>query len=619
MATAIAQASIAKEAAIKGVVRAKLGQTVDLSGEDTSGWTSQLWEILDYPEGWTAPEGWALDEATGHLSSSAIRPPTFNVVSTGAGKWPIRLTVNGSLVDETLLIEVVTNMGLHATAFREGQRVGGKAMWARDLNRNWAILEREVTRGVHYSGAGRAPKITAPDATRTALAALVADKSGSYWGIPSSVADLPPLDLWISSFAEDTSLDIEVPFWGLDGKSNWLMAEAWAPGGGGTTNIGGAGGGAYARRNAFDATGATNLTISGVAISDGKSQSTALANANGSDATITAGGTTVVMAKGGSLGSSGKGGVAAACVGDVAYSGGDGESGSGSRRGGAGAGSRGSASGQLPGPPDGGSGGFDTRAYCGTGGRSVGAGSSLPGWPGRAQVYRYHQAAGGFPALRASTRHRFESAFARIAVPQGFRSEASDVIVALVAANATGIEIEGWHSLGTAAQDDTRLAAFYFSGAVFSADVTIEGYPVSAGFGPSLSCIFYRFHRAALPEATFHNGSGADPSLPSHTSSTGTVNGVWIAAAAWMTGETFGRPILSPPVSAFEGAGATRNWQLVAEANVGGSVGLTAATCTVGGSASSGFVSGFSNPLTIKWATATILVPGVEIPDWGSL
>lgn len=100
-------------------------------GESTVGWLRQRWEYLDYPEGWATPAGWTLEAATGIIYSTAVEPDDITLPADAVlwGKWFPRLMINeqldtdqrldGSLLDDTTILSMLSPNGLRDTAARE--------------------------------------------------------------------------------------------------------------------------------------------------------------------------------------------------------------------------------------------------------------------------------------------------------------------------------------------------------------------------------------------------------------------------------------------------------------------------------------------------------------------
>ncbi|WP_394849722.1 hypothetical protein LZC95_19995 [Pendulispora brunnea] len=133
------------------------GASVQCVAESTVDWRAWRWELTDYPEGFAAPAGWALDP-DGVIFSSDISPKAFSLpdAQNAFGKWLIRLTVNDGvderglfnptrLVDESTAIETLSPFGLHDLGAGESEQFGGArklwvAHWQANLRRLNAML-----------------------------------------------------------------------------------------------------------------------------------------------------------------------------------------------------------------------------------------------------------------------------------------------------------------------------------------------------------------------------------------------------------------------------------------------------------------------------------------------
>ncbi len=102
MTSANVQVSIAGGAVVTGPVTVPFGSSVQLSAANTSGWTSALWQMVDYPPGMACPAGWSTDAMGNYYFQPAnptTLPPAFNAPAAGANNWgkiPVRLTVNNN-------------------------------------------------------------------------------------------------------------------------------------------------------------------------------------------------------------------------------------------------------------------------------------------------------------------------------------------------------------------------------------------------------------------------------------------------------------------------------------------------------------------------------------------
>lgn len=130
--------------------------TIALSAESTVGWTQARWEIIDYPEGFTAPAGWST-AADGTIYSTSFTPSSFTLAaaSTRWGKWHFRLRVNEqvaddqniieNLVDSTTIIHMLSPNGQRDTAAGETTQFCTSTTmvkgWVRDYQRNLRIIE----------------------------------------------------------------------------------------------------------------------------------------------------------------------------------------------------------------------------------------------------------------------------------------------------------------------------------------------------------------------------------------------------------------------------------------------------------------------------------------------
>lgn len=130
--------------------------SIALSGENTSQWGSQLWQIYDYPVDFTCPSGWSTD-ANGVYFSSSVTPPSFSLPTLGTaagwGKYMLRLTVNGGtaahgLVDESTSLTMLSPSGLSGIGFNESQQFGGaRSAWSAELNKNFRAIEASAGGG----------------------------------------------------------------------------------------------------------------------------------------------------------------------------------------------------------------------------------------------------------------------------------------------------------------------------------------------------------------------------------------------------------------------------------------------------------------------------------------
>jgi hypothetical protein len=132
--------------------------TIAFTAESTVGWLRARWEIVDYPEGFTAPDGWSTDD-DGTIFYLGFDPPSFDlpVAAVRWGKWYPRLILNeqmdndqvvldeGRLIDETTMLSMLSPGGLRDICAREQQHfttVGTRIKsWLRALQQNLRVLE----------------------------------------------------------------------------------------------------------------------------------------------------------------------------------------------------------------------------------------------------------------------------------------------------------------------------------------------------------------------------------------------------------------------------------------------------------------------------------------------
>ena len=148
-------ASVAAGAPTAGGLTAIAGQTVQLSGESTVGWTAQKYEIYSYPTGFAAPAGWSTDAAGVYFYSTSSTPPLITLsAATTPAKYLFRLTVNNgldssgvaaaTLVDEATAVRVAGIGGLHAFAPGESSQWSASKKWAGDLQADLVILDTSL-------------------------------------------------------------------------------------------------------------------------------------------------------------------------------------------------------------------------------------------------------------------------------------------------------------------------------------------------------------------------------------------------------------------------------------------------------------------------------------------
>lgn len=148
-------ASINGGATASGGIVVPASATVQLSGVNTASWLNQLWEIYEYPVGFTAPAGWST-AANGSIYSTAVTPPQFTLPAISLwGKFFVRLTVNGGILNGALagpgspqpLIDIATALtmlspnGLVDTGYLEANQFDSLRQWSGEMKRNWRKID----------------------------------------------------------------------------------------------------------------------------------------------------------------------------------------------------------------------------------------------------------------------------------------------------------------------------------------------------------------------------------------------------------------------------------------------------------------------------------------------
>lgn len=128
--------------------------TLQLSAVSTANWQSALWEIYDYPPGYSTPSGWTLNGTTGAIQYNANggspNPPV--VTMQYWGKLGIRLTVNQGIdptgvlnpvrmVDTSCALTMLSPNGLRDMFAGEGSQFGGFRSWVGDHKSNLRVME----------------------------------------------------------------------------------------------------------------------------------------------------------------------------------------------------------------------------------------------------------------------------------------------------------------------------------------------------------------------------------------------------------------------------------------------------------------------------------------------
>jgi len=147
--------SVDDAAPTSGAVTVAVGNTIVLSGENTVGWTQQLFEIYDYPVGFALPDGWS-DSGNGtYFYSLTAFPPVFTI--SPWGKYMLRLTVNDgidgdnqanpALVDATTALTAASPNGLRDLGYLETNQFNQQREWTGDQKANLRVLDAAIGGG----------------------------------------------------------------------------------------------------------------------------------------------------------------------------------------------------------------------------------------------------------------------------------------------------------------------------------------------------------------------------------------------------------------------------------------------------------------------------------------
>ncbi|HVM96593.1 MAG TPA: LamG-like jellyroll fold domain-containing protein, partial [Candidatus Acidoferrales bacterium] len=194
-----------------GPLTVTAGQTVQLSGESTVGWSSSRWEIYSFPTGWSTPAGWTLDSASQVLYYLGTTPPVFTVPSTTYwGKFMIRLTVNGGVkvidgktvaqaqfVDEATALSLVSDSGYVGIGFGEQSQFDSRA-YQKAIETNMRLASTTTSVATPYTPPA---KFITPDANTKFLYLL--GEAGTPFANTGSLApagNLPQIATSVGGF-----------------------------------------------------------------------------------------------------------------------------------------------------------------------------------------------------------------------------------------------------------------------------------------------------------------------------------------------------------------------------------------------------------------------------------
>lgn len=270
--------------------------------------------------------------------------------------------------------------------------------------------------------------------------------------------------------------------------------ECWGAGGGGTAGVGGGGGGAYAAKLVSNLTPGSNISIT---------VGTSAENTDGGNSVF---GSNVVVAAGGKKGGNGgTGGSVANSIGDIKYSGGNGQLGTGDCGGGGGAGNKGaggSADAGYPGVGGNHNGGDGDGRPIGGGGTST-ASNGNSGANGEVRITYKTTVPEGYPAIKSvSFFKQFREGYPYLSIYFRLPPNATpgDMIILIMAYNGSSeISISGWTKIcGSAAYNDYSYLGVYYK----VVDGTEQDITFTTPSTVAVSAIMYCIANADIPTGT---------------------------------------------------------------------------------------------------------------------
>jgi hypothetical protein len=151
-----------------GLVTVPAGATIQLQPASTIGVTQWLWEIYDYPTGFTLPSGWTYEGDAGAspmMYNAGYLPPSFTIPSQGATTWGtfmLRLRINGNplqyvssgvinqgfqpqLTDESTILKFDSVNGQEGIGFNESTQGDPLRSWPGTIQRNLRDIDNDLT------------------------------------------------------------------------------------------------------------------------------------------------------------------------------------------------------------------------------------------------------------------------------------------------------------------------------------------------------------------------------------------------------------------------------------------------------------------------------------------
>jgi hypothetical protein len=207
---ALVQMSINGGGQVTGGQTGNAGNTIQLSGQSTVGWSSQRWEIFDYPiSGFSAPAGW-LTDASGVYYSLAVTPPLITYPASPVwGKLLFRLRINEAITSDQALAQLTDETGafrvLSPTLGLEDIGAGETTQY--DSFRSWIGAWKRMLAAFDTSGSITPQLFTGPNLTDNDQTLLIAN--GVRYVRVSSITAIRNDTLSMTGATQDRILVIE--------------------------------------------------------------------------------------------------------------------------------------------------------------------------------------------------------------------------------------------------------------------------------------------------------------------------------------------------------------------------------------------------------------------------
>lgn len=152
-------------APLTGGVTAAHGDAIQLSAEHTATVKAWLWQIYEYPEGFTCPAGWSTDGSGIYYYNFGATPPAFALPASTTlwGKYFFRLTVDGGvgadgrpntdLIDDRTAVDIPSPNGTEDMGFLESNQFDQQREVFGPLKRNLRLID-DMLDGVITGGSG---------------------------------------------------------------------------------------------------------------------------------------------------------------------------------------------------------------------------------------------------------------------------------------------------------------------------------------------------------------------------------------------------------------------------------------------------------------------------------